>query len=43
MGRSIPFSQGDFGSQRRRYMETSVGNRMRLRKLPSKYPFKVKG
>jgi hypothetical protein len=39
----IPFSPGDLGSQRKRYMEASVGNLLKLRKLPSKYPFKTQG
>jgi hypothetical protein len=37
----IPFSSGDLGSQRRRYMETSVGNLFKWKKLPSKYPLKT--
>jgi hypothetical protein len=41
MGISIPFSPGDFGSQRKRYMEASVGNLAIPKKLPSKYPFKT--
>jgi hypothetical protein len=36
MGISIPFSFGDLGSQSKRYMEASVGNLLKLRKLPSK-------
>jgi hypothetical protein len=40
---SIPFSSGDLGSQRKRYMEASSGNLLKLRKLPSKYPFRTQG
>jgi hypothetical protein len=36
MGISIPFSFGDAGSQRNKYIEASVGNLLILRKLPSK-------
>jgi hypothetical protein len=43
MGISIPFSPCDLGSQRKRYMEASVGNLLKLRKLPSKYPFRTQG
>src|SRR4030042_4482783 len=43
MGRSIPSSPGDSGSQRKRYMDASLGNRLKLAKLPSKYPFKAQG
>jgi hypothetical protein len=41
MGISIPLSPGDFGSQRKRYIEASVGNLGTGWKLPSKYPFKT--
>jgi hypothetical protein len=38
MGISMAFPFGDKGSQRKRYMDASVGNLIKLRKLPSKYP-----
>jgi hypothetical protein len=40
---SIPFFQGDFESQRKRYIEASLGNLRKWEKLPSKYPFKTQG
>jgi hypothetical protein len=43
MGKSIPFCPGDFGSQRKRYIEALLGNFRKCEKLPSKYPFKARG
>jgi hypothetical protein len=42
IGISISFSFGDRGSNRKRYMDASIGNLLKLRKLPSKYPLRKK-
>ena len=41
MGKSIPFPPGDLGSRRKRYMDASLGNLLKLQKVPSKYPLKT--
>jgi hypothetical protein len=40
---SIPLSSGDFGSQRKRYIEAFEGNLLKQLKLPSKNPLKTLG